>query len=65
MRKKITLAFLIACIGLAAVSVYLAIPAVSWGSSPKMPFAAVTFIIGVMGSFISAIIYEILPTKMK
>ena len=63
MRKKITSLFLVVGISLAAVSFFLAIPPSSIGSSPKMPFASVTFILGVIMSFLSAVVYELTPGK--
>lgn len=63
MRKTLTLLCLLAGIGLASVSFFMAIPADPFGSTPKMPFASVFFIVGVMLAFLSAVVYELTPGK--
>ena len=63
MRKTLTLLCLLAGIGLASFSFFMAIPADPFGSSPKMPFASVFFIVGVMLAFLSAVVYELTPAK--
>ena len=65
MRTIITRIFLYGGIGLAAGSFFLAIPPENFGSSPRMPFAAVTFIIGVITAFLSAVVFEVLPQKHR
>ena len=61
MRKKMTLLCLLTGIGLAVASFIMAIPADPFGSTPKVPFASVFFIVGVMLSFLSAVVYELMP----
>lgn len=63
MRKTLTLLCLLAGIGLASVSFFMAIPSDPFASSPKLPFASVFFIIGVMLAFLSAVVYELTPAK--
>jgi hypothetical protein len=63
MRKTLTLLCLLAGIGLASVSFFMAIPADPFASSPKIPFASVFFIAGVMLAFLSAVVYELTPGK--
>ena len=63
MRKKLALLTLCAGIGLAAVSFFMAIPSDPLSSSPRVPFASVFFIAGVMTSFLSAVVYELIPAK--
>ncbi len=63
MRKTMTLLFLVAGIGLAAVSFFMAIPAEPLSSSPRVPFASVFFIAGVGIAFLSAVVYELTPGK--
>jgi hypothetical protein len=63
MRKTLTLLCILAGIGLAAVSFFMAIPADPFGSTPKMPFASVFFILGIMLAFLSAVVYELTPAR--
>lgn len=63
MRKIITRMFLWGGIVMAAFSFFLAIPPEEFGSAPRMPFAAVTFIVGVITAFLSAVVFEVLPQK--
>ena len=63
MRKQLTLLCLVAGIGLAGVSFFMAIPAEPFGSSPKVPFASVFFIVGVGLAFLSAVVYELTPNR--
>jgi len=65
MRKIITRMFLFGGIGLAAFSFFMAIPPEEFGSAPRMPFAAVTFIVGVITAFLSAVVFEVLPQKSR
>jgi len=65
MRKLITSIFLWGGIGLAAFSFFLAIPPEDLGSAPRMPFASVTFILGVITAFLSAVVFEVLPQKRR
>lgn len=63
MRRTMTLLCLAAGIGLATTSFFMAIPAEPLGSSPRVPFASVFFIVGVMVSLLSAVVYELMPGK--
>ena len=63
MRKTLTLLCLLAGIGLASVSFFMAIPGDPFGSTPKIPFASVFFIVGIMVAFLSAVVYELTPVK--
>jgi nitrate/nitrite transporter NarK len=65
MRNIFTRLFLWGGIGLAAFSFFLAIPPEDFGSSPRIPFAAVMFIIGVMTAFLSAVVFEVIPQKRR
>ncbi len=65
MRIIITRIFLFGGIGLAALGFFMAIPPEHFGSAPRMPFAAVMFITGVISAFSSAIIFEVLPSRNK
>ena len=65
MRIVITRLFLWGGIGLAAFSFFLAIPGEDFGSAPRMPFAAVTFILGVITAFLSAVVFEVIPQKTR
>ena len=70
MRTTLTLLMVIAGFTLQAVSYFfLAAP---WGvptspvySNPRMPFAPVLFILGVMLVFLAAVVYELLPEKSR
>ena len=63
MRRTLTLFCLLAGIGLAAVSFFMAIPSDPFGSAPKIPFASVFFIAGVGIAFLSAVVYELTPAR--
>jgi hypothetical protein len=63
MRKTLTLICLLSGIGLALASFILAIPSEPLGSAPKVPFASVFFIVGVMLAFLSAVVYELTPDR--
>ena len=65
MRKIITRLFLWGGIGMAAISFFMAIPPDNFGSSPRMPFASVTFILGVITAFLSAVVFEVIPQKRR
>lgn len=69
MRRVITLSMIVVGFVLQFVSyVFLATP---WGfppsnvdySNPRLPFAPVLFVIGVMLVFVAAIVYELLPER--
>lgn len=67
MRRTLTLVFLIGGVALMVVSYFfLATP---WGttgvefSNPRLPFAPVLFLIGVLAALSSAIVYEVYPGR--
>ncbi len=67
MRRTITLLMILGGIALMAVSYFfLAAP---WGSSaakysnPRMQFAPLLFVLGVMSVFVSAVVYEVMPDR--
>lgn len=68
MRIGLTIATLLAGLALAAVS-YLAMaaplgnPVNEAYSNPRVPFAALLFVLGVALVFFSAIVYELLPEE--
>ena len=64
-RTIITRLFLWGGIGLAALSFFMAIPPEDFGSSPRMPFASVTFIVGVITAFLAAVVFEVIPQKRR
>ena len=59
MRKTRAILFIILGVILAVGGFVLAIPQDPLGSSPKMPFASLVFILGVMFVFLSAVVYEL------
>lgn len=67
MRRALTIGMIVAGIALMAIS-YLGLTA-PWGaervanSNPRMPFAPLVFVLGVMLAFGSALVYEILPDR--
>jgi drug/metabolite transporter (DMT)-like permease len=69
MRKALTIAMIVVGIALMVVSYFgLAAP---WGaesvanSQPRMQFGPLVFVIGVMLTFGSALVYEMLPDRDK
>jgi len=63
MRKTVAILFILLGVVLSAGGFFLAIPQDPLGSSPKMPFASLVFILGVMLVFLSAVVYELMPDK--
>ncbi len=63
MRKLLTALFLVGGISLAGLSFYLAMPPTHLGNSPKMPFAAGTFVVGVIITFLGPVVFEVFPQK--
>lgn len=69
MRKALTIAMIVVGIALMVVS-YFGLTA-PWGaesvanSQPRMQFAPLVFVIGVMLTFGSALVYEMLPDRGK
>lgn len=67
MRRRLTLGMVVAGLALMALS-YFGLTA-PWGSSnvdhadPRMDFAALVFIVGVVLTFSAAIVYELLPDR--
>ncbi|MEE9298931.1 MAG: hypothetical protein V3V29_07855 [Acidimicrobiia bacterium] len=65
MRKGLTIGMIVAGVALMAIS-YFGLTA-PWGaesvanSEPRMQFAPLVFVIGVMMAFGSAVVYELLP----
>ncbi|MBI4497457.1 MAG: hypothetical protein HY689_06130 [Chloroflexi bacterium] len=68
MRATVTLLTLAAGLTLAAVSYFflaapLGLPAHEGYSNPRMPYAPVLFILGVVLVFLTAVVYELLPEQ--
>lgn len=68
MRILLTLLMIVLGFALQAVSYFylaapLGIPSSPAYSDPRMPFAPLLFIIGVMLVFLAAVVYELLPDK--
>lgn len=68
MRVLLTLLMIVAGFALQAVSyLYLAaplgIPSSPVYSDPRVPFAPLIFIIGIMLVFLAAVVYELMPDK--
>ncbi len=68
MRWVVTLTMLVAGFALQAVSYFLlgarlGIPTSPAFSNPRMHFAALAFITGVVLVFVAAIVYELLPDR--
>ena len=67
MRRALTIGMIVLGIALMAVS-YLGLTA-PWGaesvsnSDPRVPFAPLVFVVGVMLIFGSALVYEMLPDR--
>ncbi len=68
MRKTITLAMIIAGVGLMLAGYFLAAP---WGadsvanSDPRLPFSPAIFVLGVITVFSSALVYELIPNRYE
>lgn len=67
MRRAITILMIVGGIALMLLSYFwLSAP---WGNSevshsnPRMDFAPVVFLIGIMSVFLSAVVYELLPDR--
>ena len=70
MRQTVTFLVLIVGVALAVVSYFLLAaplghPSSEWYSNPRLPFAPLLFIIGVMVVFASAVVYELLPDRYE
>ncbi len=69
MRKGLTIGMIVVGIALMVIS-YLGLTA-PWGaegvsnSEPRMQFAPLVFVLGVMLAFGSALVYEMLPDRSK
>ncbi|MFQ5879861.1 MAG: hypothetical protein ACE5IZ_06805 [Dehalococcoidia bacterium] len=68
MRLFLTVLTLVAGVALAVVSYFflaapLGHPSNEGFSNPRVPFAALLFVLGVMLMFISAVVYELLPDR--
>ena len=60
MRKALPLAMVIGGVALMFVSYFLL--AAPWGeSNPRLQFAPLLFVVGVISAFASAVVYELLP----
>lgn len=67
-RKFLTLLLVVGGFALQVVSYFflatpLGIPSSPIYSEPRMPFAPLLFIIGVMLVFLAAVVYELMPDK--
>ena len=69
MRRTVAVIMVVGGIGLMALSYFgLAAP---WGtdsaenSDPRVAFAPLVFVLGVMSVFVSAVVYELLPDRRK
>ena len=67
MRKRVTIAMVVVGVALMAVSYFgLAAP---WGASsvensdPRVDFAGLFFVVGVLLTFSAALVYELLPER--
>ena len=68
MRVLLTLLMVVAGFALQAVSYFyltapLGIPSSPVYSDPRVPFAPLIFIVGVMLVFLAAVVYELMPDK--
>lgn len=68
MRLAATLGTLASGVALSIVSYFLLAaplgkPTAEWYSNPRLPFAPLLFILGVMLIFLSAVVYELLPDR--
>ncbi len=66
MRKTVTLLMVLGGFALQAISYFfltapLGIPVNESFSNPRVPFAALIFVLGVMAVFLAAVVYELLP----
>ncbi len=69
-RRMITLALVAAGFALQAVSYFLlsariGVPTSPAFSNPRMPYAGLLFIGGVVLVFLAAVVYELLPEKRR
>ena len=70
MRKTTTilmvaLGFVLQAVSYFALAAPLGIPTDVSFSNPRVPFAPVIFILGVMLVFLSAVVYELMPEEKK
>jgi hypothetical protein len=68
MRRTLTLVFVIGGFALQAISYFflaapLGTPVNEAFSNPRVPFAALLFVLGVMAVFLAAVVYELLPER--
>jgi prepilin signal peptidase PulO-like enzyme (type II secretory pathway) len=69
MRRTVTLIMILG--GIAAMVVSYFVLSAPWGASdvthsnPRVPFAPVLFLAGIMSVFLSAVVYELLPDRRK
>lgn len=68
MRKTLTLLVVLGGFALQAISYFflaapLGIPVNEAFSNPRVPFAALLFVLGVMAVFLAAAVYELLPER--
>jgi len=68
MRRTLTLVFVLGGFALQAISYFfLAAPLGAQVneafSNPRVPFAALLFVLGVMAVFLAAVVYELLPER--
>lgn len=68
MRIGLTITTLLAGLALAAVSYFalaapLGNPVNEASSNPRVPFAALLFVLGIVLVFLSAVVYELLPEE--
>lgn len=67
MRRTITVVMIVGGLALMALSYF--VWAAPWGtetvanSNPRVPFAPLLFVLGVMLAFGSAVVYELLPDR--
>ncbi|MEX1207477.1 MAG: hypothetical protein WEE36_02575 [Acidimicrobiia bacterium] len=67
MRKRLTIGMIVVGIALMAISYFVL--SAPWGvesvanSNPRMQFAPLVFVVGVMMTFGSALVYEMLPDR--
>ena len=68
MRKTLSWLMVVGGFGLQAVSYFMFAAPIGNGagealSNPRVPFAALYFVLGVMVVFLAAVVYELLPDK--
>ncbi len=69
-RRTITLAMVAAGFALQAVSYFLlaariGVPTSPAFSNPRLPYAALLFVVGVVLVFLAAVVYELLPERKR